>query len=301
MGALSARITTTARIMTVMAATMTKITAMITRGMATISAKERATVPETMAMDATMIGNRAGDNHCNDNAQGAARSARSQGNHPADDILVGTERTTATTESDPYADNFAYERDATLKDDCVPITYITAKSGENSHTFRKVLLDSGGTYSSIMRSSVPHSISLQSAKPKCLLSAADLTTHNQVVKFNTMKFPKFSAAITVNDVDLLVMHGHGQKSYDIIIGHNLMKELKLILTQKRSPSKIRSFPSTQETSQCTTPVSQMSLNPTVIVTAMMTSCRHLYDTGTPTPATTNLTTNLNPRKKAAIV
>ena len=82
------------------------------------------------------------------------------------------------------------------------MTYITAKSKENSHTFRKVLFDSGGAYSSIMHSSVPHSISLQSAEPKHLLSAASLTTHDQVVKFNAMKFPKFSAAITVNDIDV---------------------------------------------------------------------------------------------------
>ena len=101
--------------------------------------------------------NRAEDNHHNDNAQGTARGARSQRNQPADDISVGTARTSATTELDPYTDNFAYEKEATLKDDNVPMTYITAKSGENSHTFRKVLFDSGGTYSSIMRSSVPQS------------------------------------------------------------------------------------------------------------------------------------------------
>ena len=106
----------------------------------------------------------------------------------------------------------------------MPITYITAKYKENSHTFRKVLFNSSGTYSSIMRSSVPHGTSLQSAKPKCLLSAAGLTTHNQVVKFETMKFPEISAAITVNNIDLLVMDDHGQKSYDIIIGRDLMKE-----------------------------------------------------------------------------
>ena len=62
-----------------------------------------------------------------------------------------------------------------------------------------------------------HSTSLQSAEPKCLL----------VVKFDTMTFPEFSAAITVNNVDLLVMDDHGQKSYDIIIGCDLMKELKI--------------------------------------------------------------------------
>ena len=171
--------------------------------------------------------NHVGDNHRNDNAQGAARSARSQGSRPADDISVGTERTTATIESDPYTDNFSYEKEATLKDNNVPMTYITAKSGGNSHTFRKVLFDYSGTYSSIMHSSVLRSTSLKSADPKRLLSAASLTTHNQVVKFDTMKFPEFSAAITVNNVDLLVMDVHGQKSYDIIIGHDLMKELKI--------------------------------------------------------------------------
>ena len=44
-----------------------------------------------------------------------------------------------------------------------------------------------------------------------------------------MKFPKFSAAITVNDVNLLVMDNHNQESYDIIIGHDLMKELKILI------------------------------------------------------------------------
>ena len=173
--------------------------------------------------------NRARDNHCNDNAQEATRSARSQGNRPADDNSVGTERTTATTESDPYSDNFAYEKEATLKDDNMPMTYITAKSKENSHTFKKVLFNSGGTYFSIMCSSVPHGTSLQSAKPKRLLSAAGLTMHDQVVKFDTMKFPEFSAAITVKDVNLLGMDDHGQKSYDIIIGRDLMKELKMLI------------------------------------------------------------------------
>ena len=52
MGAQAARITTTAEIMTVMAVTMTTI---IARGMATISTKERTTVPETTAMDAAKI------------------------------------------------------------------------------------------------------------------------------------------------------------------------------------------------------------------------------------------------------
>ena len=80
-----------------------------------------------------------------------------------------------------------------------------------------------------MPSSVPHGISLQSAEPKRLLSAAGLTTHDQVVKFDTMKFPEFSAAITVNDVDLLVMDDHGEKSYDIIISCDLMKELKILI------------------------------------------------------------------------
>ena len=53
MGAPAARITTTAEIMTVMAFAMTAI---ITRGIATISMKERATVTETTAIDAATIG-----------------------------------------------------------------------------------------------------------------------------------------------------------------------------------------------------------------------------------------------------
>ena len=168
MGATVARITTTTGIMTVMAA------AMITREMATTSTKEKAMVPGTMAMDAVMIGITVQESTI------AMRMLKEvQGVLEA--ISVGTERTTAITESDPYTDNFAYERDATVKDDCVPMTYITAKSNENSHTFRMVLFHSGGTYSSIMRSSVPCDISLQSAEPKCLLSASGLTTHHQVV------------------------------------------------------------------------------------------------------------------------
>ena len=143
--------------------------------------------------------NRAGDNHRNDRAQGATRSARSQGNQPADDISVGTARTTATTESDPYADNFAYEKEAALKDDHVPMTYITAKSGENSHTFRKVLFDSGGTYSSIMCSSISRGTSLQSAEPKRRTQAPPISRRPNYArpKFKTMKFPEFSVAITL--------------------------------------------------------------------------------------------------------
>ena len=61
------------------------------------------------------------------------------------------------------------------------MTYVKAKIGTGTHTFCKVLFDSGGSYSSIMQSAIPEGVATHAIEPKRLLSAAGESVHNRDV------------------------------------------------------------------------------------------------------------------------
>jgi hypothetical protein len=116
------------------------------------------------------------------------------------------------------------------------MTCLEAKQESSKFYFSKVLLDSGGTRTSIARSSIPSSCKIfKKNEPYVAFTSAGLTNHHDFVLFDQVFLPEFTRTRWLGELELVVFDDHGKSAYDIILGRDLLEHagLDVMFSSKR--------------------------------------------------------------------
>lgn len=127
-------------------------------------------------------------------------------------------------EENPYEDVYNIESSTlpSKEPELVPMTFAEAKQGNKTFHFSKVLSDSGGTRSSIARSSIPVDCRIHSKdKPFSAVTAAGTMDHYEFVHIDQLFLPEFCRSRWIDDVEFVVFEDNSHSAYNAILGRDI--------------------------------------------------------------------------------
>jgi hypothetical protein len=106
------------------------------------------------------------------------------------------------------------------------MTCVIAKQENNHFDFPRILLNSGGTRSSIAATKIPKKSNVIQKKNAYSAFLADgVTQHDKFVIFDNLFLPEFSRHHWIEDVEIVVMDDQGNSAFDIILGRDYLQKL----------------------------------------------------------------------------
>jgi Reverse transcriptase (RNA-dependent DNA polymerase)./Integrase core domain. len=112
---------------------------------------------------------------------------------------------------------------ANKEPELVPMTFAEAKQQGKTFHLSKVLADSGGTRSSIARSSIPSGCEIRKKdKPFSAVTSAGTMDHYEFVHFDKVFLPEFCRSRWIEDVEFVVFEDKGHSAYNAILGRDVL-------------------------------------------------------------------------------
>ena len=162
------------------------------------------------------------DNHYQDEADD------DPGPEPADDPTSENESEVEEYDDDnPYNDDYNIESTSISykEPELVPMTFAEAKQEVKTFHLSKVLADSGGTRSSIARSSIPNDCKIyRKDKPFSAVTSAGTMDHYDFVQFDKLFLPEFCRSRWIEDVEFVVFEDNGHSAYNAILGRDVLEK-----------------------------------------------------------------------------
>jgi hypothetical protein len=125
----------------------------------------------------------------------------------------------------PYDDDFNTEHHPSDPKDpeLVPMTFMEGKQNNKTFHLSKVLADSGGTRSSIARTSIPKDCEIhRKERPFSAVTSAGTMDHFEFVKFDKVTLPEFCRSRWLQNVEFVVFDDNGHSAYDAILGRDVL-------------------------------------------------------------------------------
>jgi Reverse transcriptase (RNA-dependent DNA polymerase). len=148
--------------------------------------------------------------------------------NPDDDPNSESESEAEEYEDDnPYDDDYNVESDShsDKEPELVPMTFAETKQQNQTFHLSKVLADSGGTRSSIARSSIPNGCKIcRKEKPFSAITSAGAMDHFEFVHFDKLFLPEFSRSRWIEDVEFVVFDDNGHSAYNAILGRDILEK-----------------------------------------------------------------------------